>query len=408
MDSPIEHFELISVINNLKNNKAPGLDGIPYEFFKNAPIQYLENVLLTFNKAFLNETIPQSFKNSILIPLFKKGDPNLATNYRGLSLINSIGKIFNNILLVRLENWLNKSKILNEYQAGFRKNYSTIDNIFNLINTIHLSSLKTKHTYAFFVDFSCAFDTIPRNCLFYKLSQLGVSSKFIRLLQLLYDDSMSRVWDGCTLSEEFTIKSGVKQGCVLSPVLFSLYLNDLPETLPGGLTVAGVSIKILLYADDIVILSDSPVGLQKMIDCLHNYCKQWCLTVNLNKSKIIVFRNGPRLSKNLNWHYGAQNIDIVNSYMYLGVNITYNLSFNKHIENKLSASKIAISSTWSKYISNPKISFQNKLKIFVAASRSIMLYAAQVWGFIRYDAAEKLLRFFIKRFFICRLILQTI
>ena len=274
MDSPIEHFELISVINNLKNNKAPGLDGIPYEFFKNAPIQYLENVLLTFNKAFLNETIPQSFKNSILIPLFKKGDPNLATNYRGLSLINSIGKIFNNILLVRLENWLNKSKILNEYQAGFRKNYSTIDNIFNLINTIHLSSLKTKHTYAFFVDFSCAFDTIPRNCLFYKLSQLGVSSKFIRLLQLLYDDSMSRVWDGCTLSEEFTIKSGVKQGCVLSPVLFSLYLNDLPETLPGGLTVAGVSIKILLYADDIVILSDSPVGLQKMIDCLHNYCKQ--------------------------------------------------------------------------------------------------------------------------------------
>lgn len=99
----------------------------------------------------------------------------------------------------------------------------------------------------------------------------------------------------------------------------------------------------------------------------------------------------------MKWHYGEDNIEIVNNYVYLGVDITYNLSFRSHLKNKLSASKVAISSTWSKYINNPKISNVNKLKIFNAASKSIMLYAAQIWGYVKYDDVEKLFRFFIKK-----------
>ena len=111
----------------------------------------------------------------------------------------------------------------------------------------------------------------------------------------------------------------------------------------------------------------------------------------------MIFRKSPRLAQSLNWHYGMETIEFVNSYTYLGVDLTYNLSFNKHLQNKLSASKISISSTWSKYISNTKISSNKKFKIFNAASKSIMLYAGQVWGYVRYDCVEKLLRFYVEK-----------
>ena len=397
LDSPLEPFELYSAIKLLKKNKSPGPDGIPYEFFQNAPECFISDLLSIYNFIFLHETVPNAFKESIIVPLFKKGDPNLCSNYRGLSLINASCKIFNLVLLNRINEWLDNHKILNEYQAGFRKDYSTVDNIFNLVNLVKLNSLKSKYTYAFFVDFSCAFDTVPRNSLFYKLSCIGLSSKIIRVIQAMYEKSYSKVWDGNMFSDQFNVDCGVKQGCILSPVLFSLYINDLPEALPNGLNVAGLNIKVLLYADDIVLLAECPSDLQCMIDALYTYCSTWNLTVNLSKSKIMIFRKSPRAPRTLEWKFGNEAIEIVNKYTYLGVELTFNLSFKTHLENKLSAAKMAISSTWSSYISNTKISFQNKMKIFEAASQSIMFYAAQVWGFERHESVEKLFRFFIKK-----------
>lgn len=397
LDSPIELYELSSVLRSLKHNKAPGSDGISYEFYRYAPVCFVNEILCLLNQIFLKETIPSSFKTSILIPLLKKGDPNSPTNYRGLSLIDTLCKIFNNILLNRITNWIDVNNILNEYQAGFRKNYSTIDNVFNLANIVHLNKLNGKNTYAFFVDFSCAFDMIPRNSLFYKLSCMGLSSKIIRILQLYYENNTSQVLYGNTFSDPFSVDNGVKQGCILSPILFALYLNDLAEALPGGVNVVDEPIKILLYADDIVILSDSPNILQNMIDKLYTYCNIWSLKVNLAKSKILIFRSGTRISNNLKWNYGEDDIEIVNNYRYLGMDLNFNLSFKKHIENKLTTSKMAISSTWARYINHPKISNSNKLKIFNAASKSIMFYGAQIWGFKKYDEVEKLFRFFIKK-----------
>lgn len=397
LDSPIELCELTSVLRSLKHDKAPGDDGISYEFYKYAPACFVRDILSVLNYIYLKETIPTSFKTAVLIPLFKKGDPNCTANYRGLSLIDTLCKIFNNILLNRITDWIEKYNILNEYQAGFRKNYSTVDNVFNLVNIVHLNKLNGKYTYAFFVDFSCAFDMIPRNSLFYKLSCMGLSSKIIRILQLSYENTTSKILYGNTFSDSFRVDVGVKQGCILSPILFALYLNDLNDILPGGVQVDDLCVKVLLYADDIVLLSDSPNELQNMINALYKYCTKWCLKVNLAKSKILVFRSGTRISKNLKWNFGDENVQIVNSYRYLGMDLNFNLSFRKHLENKLATAKMAIASTWSKYIKNPRISNNNKLKIFTAASKSIMFYGAQIWGINKYDEVEKLFRFFIKK-----------
>lgn len=137
--------------------------------------------------------------------------------------------------------------------------------------------------------------------------------------------------------------------------------------------------------------------LQNMIDALYAYFNKWCLKINLDKSKVMIFRTCSRVSRDLSWKFGDSMIEVVNEYKYLGIILTFNLSFKKHLESKLASSKTAINASWLSYIHHPKITFSNKLKIFNTAAKSIMFYGAQVWGFLKFEEVEKLLRFFIKK-----------
>jgi len=152
-----------------------------------------------------------------------------------------------------------------------------------------------------------------------------------------------------------------------------------------------------MYADDIVLLSTCPAELQKMIDAFETYCNTWGLTVNLDKSKIIVFRKGSRIASTLRWTFQNRPIEIVNEYQYLGILLTYNMSFRKHLQLRLNTAISAINATWSRLIMDPKIDFRSKLKIFNAAAKSILLNGAQVWRFLRYDDVERLQKFFLKK-----------
>ncbi|XP_037959371.1 uncharacterized protein LOC119688776 [Teleopsis dalmanni] len=209
-----------------------------------------------------------------------------------------------------------------------------------------------------------------------------MSTKFINVLSSLYTENRAAVWDGEHLSEWFATVSGVKQGCVLSPILFSIYIDDVVTHLSGGAFINGVNIKALLYADDIVLLAESPNCLQIMINELHSYCKLWGLTVNIEKSKALVFKKHHRRYTNEEvWTLGGENVEIVKEYKYLGTWMYYNATFNRHLTEKLREAKKAINCS------------------------SIMCYAAQVWGVLQYEEVEKLLRFFVKK--IWRLPLNT-
>jgi len=213
-----------------------------------------------------SETVPKSFQKAIIFPIFKKGDPKVTSNYRGICFQNALAKVFSALLLERLKNWVKNNNILTEFQAGFRKGYSTVDNIFSLTSIARSYIDSGKKLYAFFVDFRAAFDSTNRRTLNYQLSNIGISTAFLNVLQSLYTDNLAAVWDGEQLSEWLTTKAGVKQGCLLSPLLFSLFLNVITDSLPCGIQICGCSIKVLLYADDIVILAKSPVELQTMIN----------------------------------------------------------------------------------------------------------------------------------------------
>lgn len=252
----------------------------------------------------------------------------------------------------------------------------------------------------FFVDFKTAFDGVSRGALFYKLHLLGLSTKFIQTIKSMYEGSCSAVWDGQKLSDWFNTNSGVKQGCVLSPALFALYINDLASSVGGGTIVGETLINVLMFADDIVLIAETPEELQTMIKNLEKYCQLWGFVINPLKSKIMIFNNGGGRTKNNEvWYMHSEVIDVVSRYKYLGIIMTPKLSVQPQLKERLAMAKNSINLTWCKFLHKKDILPSTKFKIFDCVARSILCYGAQVWGFQSYDLVESLQRFFVKKIF---------
>lgn len=397
LDRDFTLLEIKEQLAKVKENKAPGEDRVPYEFFINATDEYLKELCNVFTRIFNGFDDYNMFRKSVIFPIHKKGDVNQACNYRGISFMNCIGKLMMGMINSRVTEWTSRFRILNEYQAGFRKGYSTVDNVYNLCAIINMKWTEKKKVYAFFVDFKAAFDRIPRALLIYKLHQMGLSWKTVEFIERVYINTTSAVWTGNELSNYFETGTGVKQGCLLSPILFALYLNDLHDTLDGGLVIDEINIRLLMYADDIVIIADDPKTLQNMISNLELYCDNWGMEVNQTKSEIMVFRKGGRVAASEQWMYKGEYLRIVSEYKYLGITLTPKLSFAQHILNKNDAAKICINATWKNFIGKPNISLKGKWKMFLSVCRSIQSYGAQIWGNAYFEDVDKLYRYFIKR-----------
>lgn len=322
-------------------------------------------------------TVPDYFFEALILPLHKKGDPTVPGNYRGISLLNAALKLYTSILLRRLTEWVQVNNKLSEYQAGFRAGYSTVDNVFTLANFAQTRLKKGRKMYAFFVDFKAGFDSIDRKSLVFKLCNLGISSKFIKALEKLYEYTNAAIYDGVQISDTFEVEVGVRQGCCLSPLLFSLYIDDITDALVGGVSLSSMRIKAILYADDIVVLAETPNSLQLMINKLETYCMQWNLTVNTSKSKVLVFKNGTgRLARDERWTFGGESLGVVKEFQYLGINLTYNLNMEPHLSKKLEKAK-AICSNWSNIFNNHHIAANAKFKVFESTARSIIFMVSR-------------------------------
>jgi len=399
LDREFQLFEIKNALAKLKDRKAPGVDAIPSEFFKHLNEETLVLVIGILNRVFKGEMFPTTFTEAIVFPLFKKGDIALISNFRGISFLTAFYKIYTQMILARLEIFVFKKEFLHEGQAGFRKGYSTFDNIFTLSSIVEDNIAVPKgKVYAFFIDFSAAFDTVNRSALLYKLECIGISTKCCEAIKDIYTLTKAKVWTKGGYTDTFETRAGVRQGCILSPLLFTLYVNDLcDEVSVGGFLYAGVWIRMLMYADDIVFLSSDPDILQQMIDQLSEYCLKWDLLVNLKKSKVMVFRKKGRLKKNLKWTYRGETIDIVSSYKYLGINLTSTGKFGAHLESQLAVAKLGLNTVYKSVFFIQSRRIDAYFKLFDAVSRAVLCYAAQVWGYQKFDVVEKLLRFFIKK-----------
>ena len=214
-------------------------------------------------------------------------------------------------------------------QNVFRARRSTSDHIGSLSLTLESRIKMKKDTFAVFIDFSKTYDRINRALLWHKLSILGIKEKILNLIKFLYEHVKCAIGINGTHTEWFYVNSGLKQGCILSPQLFKMFANDLVHAineLNCGLPYSDADhVSILLYDDDIVLLSDDELKMQTMLDCLNKWCRTWGLIINFDKSKAVHFKAVSSARIKFNFVCGNSSLELVDQYKYLRIVFTEHL-----------------------------------------------------------------------------------
>ena len=382
-DFSIKDIEIRKCIINLKNNKAPGLDGILNEMIKYSQFQFLPIYTKLFNEILRSGFYPKSWRETYITPIFKKGNPLDTNNYRGISITSNIGKLFNMVMQNRLTKFFKDNNLIDEKQIGFNKGSRTSDHIMVVKSLIDKYTKKGKKLYTCFVDFRKAFDSINHTKLFYKLRLTDMGTLTYNIIKDMYmsDENNIQVKIGNLLSNKFRSNIGVKQGDSLSPILFNFYVNEITKYLDIDAdtpTVGNKAINFLLYADDLVLFSTSKAGLQKSLDRLQNFSHDWDLQINTDKTKIMIFGNYRKIPTD-EFLYLNKPLQITESYRYLGLILQRKGKFNdcqKDLYNRgMKAMFKLIKSFRSE---NPD--FNTCMHLFDHLIKPIMTYGSEIWG----------------------------
>ena len=325
-----------------------------------------------------------------------------------ITLISCLGKLFTAVLNDRLQKYADEYDIIEGCQAGFRKGYSTIDNMFILHSLIELVC-KSKHSlFCAFIDLKQAFDRVWRDGLWKKLVKYHINGKCLHIIQNMYKNIKSCVLVNQTRTDFFISNIVVRQGENLSPFLFIIFLNDL-ETFFRSHNVEGVQcdqhpkdddlilyfkIFILLYADDTVILSSSAEGLQTALNVYAEYCHHWKLEINASKSKIVIFT---KCKNQMNYNFTLNNIalELVKEYKYLGIYFCKNNSFfttKKYIADQATRAAYSLLAK----ARNMHLPIELQLELFDKLVKPILLYGCELWGFGSIDIIERVQLKFLK------------
>ena len=393
--------EIFACVKALKNGKACSTDMILNEFIKSTFDKMKEIYVGLFNRILNEGQIPESWTIGMIVPIYKnKGEKDDFNSYRGITLLSCLGKLFTSVINSRLNRFADETKLINENQTGFRKNYSTLDHVFLLKNLIDLNVKNDKQKlYCAFIDYKKAFDTVWRSALWHKLVKSGITGKLYNVITNMYSNIKSCVSHNGQLSDYFASVNGVRQGENLSPFLFALFINDIEEYLTqngcDSIQVTGADVQtylkllVIMYADDTVLFANSKEGLQKCLDSLQLYCDKWKLQVNADKTKVLVFANRKINKANINFTIGGKNVEIVDEFKYLGVKLSYNGNFHTNIKDlKVQGNRALFSIVKTARRENLPVDIQ--FELFDRMVIPVILYGCEIWGYKKMIILEQL------------------
>lgn len=335
--------------------------------------EVLSNII---NVIFKHGTFPSSLKKAKLIPVHKKGDTTDVRNYRPISILSSISKLIEKLFLKRINKYLNKFKLLKPCQFGFRAGSSTNLALLSLTDFLKSSIDNGNFTGSVFLDFTKAFDTISHNILFSKLESLGITGPSLTFIKNYLLDREQSVCIGGVNSNVKIINQGVPQGSILGPLLFCIYINDLPDCLDDS--------KVILYADDTTI-SISHKSLPTLINMLNKELTnvvEWCrlnnLILNPLKTQFMVFKTSQKMlpfipQVSIDNHF----IPASNCVCFLGVKLDPYLKFTNHILYVKQKTAFGIRSLIK---SRPFFSLEALLSLYFAFVHSHITYGITSWG----------------------------
>ena len=371
--SPTTPFECETVISQLKLVKYD-IDTFPVSLFKKFKNILSTPISILVNKSFLLGSFPTSLKTAKITPIFKSGDPKNIKNFRPISILPFLSKIFEKIFSIRLLSFANKYSIFTEKQFGFLPKKNTFDAIFNLVEYIYNGINSRNSTIALFLDLSRAFDTVNHMILKQKLLLYGIRGNSFDFISSYLENRKQCVRKGKNLSSQVVTNIGIGQGTLLGPILFLLYVNDLPNI--------SNNIEILLYADDTAIyksynnINNVIPHFNTELDLFKNWFFANRISVNFDKTSAMNFSLS-RLPFNDTILFNNLNINFVDNYKYLGVIFDSKLIFKNHI--------YYISDKISKIVGLfykifPDIPYEVRLNLYYSLFYPYLLYCNIIWG----------------------------
>ena len=381
LDDPICPNEVVEVIQKqIKPNKSCGPDGVPPGVFKLLPIQWLLYLTMLLNSVFLNG-YPLKWTYAKLNMLFKKGDKTQCDNYRGISIINSISKIYDYILCNRLTKWFTPDR----EQAGAQQKRGCTEHLVTLRLIMNYCCVRRLKLYVAYIDFSKAYDRVPRNKLMHSLKRLGCG--FVMLCALI---SMYKITNSIMGMAVISAIVGVRQGSPTSCFLFVMYVNDLIRNLKEKCAPDGFlkCLHVLMLMDDTVILATSRERLIDKLNILNDFCDTYGMIMNESKTKFMVI-NGSQHDK-LSLRIGDIVIQHCDQYVYLGSVFTADGSTLSSLRAQV-ADKIKHFHKLVLFLrKNCDIPFIVKKKVVDAAFNAALLYGSESWLDVNVKIVEKL------------------
>ena len=326
--------EFLAAASNLSSSTATGQDKVAYPMLKHLPRSGMDFLFPIFNLSWSLHSFPSISKTSSIIPTHKMGKPlDSSASSRPICITSFVSKLFERIILSRLLFFLESKSILSPRQTGFRPGRSTLDQILYLSQSISDGLNKPRpgsRTILCTIDFSKAFDSVWHPALFHKHISVGLPPCFARWTQAFLSDRRACVVFQNHKSRSFRVRRGIPQGSVLGSVLFSLFINDLPASLPSFVSCS-------LYADDLAIWSSVPTAVeatQGALFRLERWSEYWCLPLNPSKCEASFFSVDPYQANLLpNLLLLGSRLRFNPTPTFLGVTFDRPLSFSKHVSS---------------------------------------------------------------------------
>lgn len=373
---PFSKQEVSETISRINVKKAPGPDQITGSIIKNAPPLLIDHLLVLFNAILATQHFPSQWKLSKLFVLLKAGKPPTQPNsYRPISLLPILSKVFERLLLSRIRSTVDE--FIRPEQFGFRSECSTTLQLLKFCTHLSDTFNRREHTIAVLIDFRAAFDTVWHYGLLYKMSGLFPP----HMIKLFHSYLSGRSFFVTSRSPHFknitsritAVSAGVPQGSVLGPLLYSIFINDLPTT---------PNIRLGLYADDTVIYSSKKSmklaykHVQSELNQLSTWCSSWKIQINTGKCEAIAFSRKRKLPSPL--HINQTPLPWQTSVRYLGITLDRTLTFTSHTTQALTKGRALLSKLYPLLVT-PSLPLTVKVLIYTAIIRSAILYAAPVW-----------------------------
>ena len=375
--NPISEYEVLKTIKSLDPNKASGPNSIPNKILNLLLIDISDILTKIFNLSFQTGKFISLLKNVKVIPIFKnKGSAFDVSNFRPISLLSNIDKIFEKLVHSRVTSFLNANNLIFNKQFGFRSKHSTTHTLITITERIRTALDKGEFSCGVFIDLQKAFDTVDHQILLTKLKHYGVRGITNKWFESYLSNRRQSVFISGHYSEYKILKHGVPQGSVLGPLLFLLYINDLPNAILNSESFLFADDTGLLFSDKNPKVIESKINLD--LRTLISWLNSNMISLNATKTEVILFRNPQKtVNHNICIKLNGKPLNFTSSVKYLGITLDEHLSWKNHYDSlsiKLNKSNGILSKLRHFLPRNSLIT------VYYALFQSHISYANQVWG----------------------------